>query len=374
MKTIKSINKELSIQGGPILISGPCSAETEDQLINTCKQLAATKKVDVLRAGIWKPRTKPGSFEGVGSEGLKWLAEAKKETGLKTAVEVANVKHVYSALKHNVDVLWLGARTTVNPFAVQEIANALEGVDTTVLLKNPVNPDLALWEGGIERMLKAGTTKVGAIHRGFSKYGASNYRNPPQWQIPIELKQRYPELTMICDPSHICGKRDNLLSIAQEAIDLNFDGVMLESHINPDKAWSDASQQITPKELKSLVEKIEIRKAKLPESKKDIELDLLRQKINILDSELLEVLSKRMEITDDIGVYKKKHKIKILQSSRWEEIMNKSIEEGQSIGLSKEFIVKFLSDIHIESINRQNNIMNSNRWLDKVLAKKDILI
>ena len=371
---MKSINKELSIHGGPILMSGPCSAETEEQLITTCQQLAATQKVDVLRAGIWKPRTKPGSFEGVGAEGLKWLAEAKKETGLKTAVEVANVKHVYSALKHNVDVLWLGARTTVNPFAVQEIADALEGVDTIVLLKNPINPDLALWEGGIERILKAGITKVGAIHRGFSKYGASNFRNPPQWQIPIELKQRHPELTMICDPSHICGKRDNLLEIAQEAIDLNFDGLMLESHIRPDKAWSDSSQQITPGELKELIKKIEIREAKIPKNKKDAELDILRQNINILDSELIDVLAKRMEITDDIGVYKKKNKLKILQSSRWEEVMNKSITEGQTKGLTKEFIVKVLSDIHLESINRQNNIMNSNHWLDKVLAKKSRLI
>lgn len=369
MKNIQSINKELSVHGGPILISGPCSAETEEQLITTCIQLAKTNNVDVLRAGIWKPRTKPGSFEGVGSEGLKWLNEAKKETGLKTAVEVANVKHVYSALKHNVDVLWLGARTTVNPFAVQEIADALKGVDTIVLLKNPVNPDLALWEGGIERILKAGVTKVGAIHRGFSKYGESLYRNPPQWQIPIELKQRFPELTMICDPSHICGKRDNLLEISQEAIDLNFDGLMLESHITPDKAWSDAAQQITPADLKSLVEKIEIREAKVPENKKDAGLDILRQKINILDSELIDVLAKRLEITDEIGLYKKKNKIKILQSNRWEEIMSKSIDEGKSKGLTKEFITKFLTTIHLESINRQNNIMNSNKWLDKILAK-----
>ncbi|MCB0409613.1 MAG: bifunctional 3-deoxy-7-phosphoheptulonate synthase/chorismate mutase type II, partial [Flavobacteriales bacterium] len=208
-----------------------------------------------------------------------------------------------------------------------------------------------------------------AIHRGFSKYGASTFRNPPQWQIPIELKQRFPELTLICDPSHICGKRDNLYEIAQEAIDLNFDGIMLESHINPDKAWSDASQQITPDELKKLIERIEIREAKIPESKKDVELDILRQKINILDSELIDILSKRMEITDDIGLYKKKNRIKILQSNRWEEIMNKSIQDGTARGLSKEFIVKFLSTIHLESINRQNNIMNSNEWLNKILKK-----
>lgn len=370
METIKSINEELSVQGGPILISGPCSAETEEQLITTCKQLAETKKVDVLRAGIWKPRTKPGSFEGVGADGLKWLAEAKKETGLKTAVEVANVKHVYSALKHNVDILWLGARTTVNPFAVQEIADALEGVDTIVLLKNPVNPDIDLWEGGIERILKAGVKNVGAIHRGFSKYGESNFRNPPQWQIPIELKQRFPELTLICDPSHICGKRDTLLEISQEAIDLNFDGLMIESHITPDKAWSDAKQQITPFELKKLIEQIIIRESKLPKKGKDTELDNLRQKINILDSELIEILSQRMKTTDLIGEYKKQNRIKILQSNRWEEIVEKSVIEGQSKGLTKDFIVKFLSDIHLESITRQNNIMNSNKWIDKFLVKR----
>tara|TARA_R110001592_G_scaffold137257_1_gene355096 strand:+ start:4003 stop:5106 length:1104 start_codon:yes stop_codon:yes gene_type:complete len=367
---MKSINNELSVHGGPILISGPCSAETEEQLITTCIQLAETKKVDVLRAGIWKPRTKPGSFEGVGAEGLKWLDQAKKETGLKTAVEVANVKHVYSALKHNVDVLWLGARTTVNPFAVQEIADALEGVDITVLLKNPVNPDIDLWEGSIERILKARVKNVGAIHRGFSKYGASNFRNPPQWQIPIELKQRFPELTMICDPSHICGRRDTLLEVSQEAIDLNFDGLMIESHINPDKAWSDANQQITPNELQKLAESIIIRDSKLPLKGENIELDLLRQKINILDSELIDILSKRMEITDNIGLYKKKNRIKILQSTRWEEIIERSVTEGLSKGLSKEFIVKFLSDIHLESITRQNNIMNSNKWLDKILVKR----
>lgn len=365
MSNIKSINKELSLQGGPILISGPCSAETEDQLITTCKQLAATNKVDVLRAGIWKPRTKPGSFEGVGSEALAWLSEAKKETGLKTAVEVANVKHVYSALKHNVDILWLGARTTVNPFAVQEIADALQGVDTVVLLKNPVNPDLALWEGGIERILKAGVTKVGAIHRGFSKYGASNFRNPPQWQIPIALKQRHSELTMICDPSHICGKRETLLDVSQEALDLNFDGLMIESHITPDEAWSDAKQQITPARLKELVETIEVRKTKEAVQDKYPALAELRQNINLLDDELIEVLAKRMEIAEKIGVYKKENDIKILQANRWDEIVKKSIEDGKSKGLTADFVNKILSAIHIESIERQNNVMNKEELTKK---------
>ncbi|MCO6500810.1 MAG: bifunctional 3-deoxy-7-phosphoheptulonate synthase/chorismate mutase type II [Vicingus serpentipes] len=359
MKNIKSINSELSTRKAPIIISGPCSAESEEQLISTCKLLADTKKVDVLRAGIWKPRTKPGSFEGVGAEGLKWLAEAKKETGLKTAVEVANVKHVYSALKHNVDILWLGARTTVNPFSVQEIADALEGVDITVLLKNPINPDLALWEGGVERILKAGVDKVGVIHRGFSKYGESNYRNPPLWRIPIELKHRYPELTMICDPSHICGKRDTLLEISQEALDLNFDGLMLESHINPDVALSDASQQVTPADLVKLIDKLIIRKSKLPNAGKNTALDRLRETINVLDSELIDLLSKRMETSDKIGEYKKENNIKILQTSRWDEILNTSIKQGKAKGLDEKFIIKVLTNIHIESITRQNDIMNS---------------
>ncbi len=359
MKTIKSINKELSNRTSPIIISGPCSAETEDQLITTCKQLAATKKVDVLRAGIWKPRTKPGSFEGVGAEGLKWMATAKKETGLKTTVEVANVKHVYSALKHNVDILWLGARTTVNPFAVQEIADALEGVDVTVLLKNPINPDLALWEGSIERMLKTGVDKVGVIHRGFSKYGASNFRNAPQWQIPIELKHRFPKLTMICDPSHICGKRETLQEISQKALDLNFDGLMIESHVNPEVALSDANQQVTPANLVKLLNKLVLRTSKLPVKGVDNELDLLRQSINVLDSELIDVLSKRMEISDKIGSYKKANGVKILQTNRWDEILTTSTNEAQAKGLTKEFIERVLTNIHIESINRQNDIMNT---------------
>jgi len=371
MKRIKSINTELSRNKElPIIISGPCSAETEEQLIKTAIDLAETKKVDVLRAGIWKPRTKPGSFEGVGAEGLKWLTQAKKETGLKTAVEVANVKHVYQALNQGVDVLWLGARTTVNPFAVQEIADALDGVDATILIKNPVNPDLSLWEGAVERILNSGIKNVGVIHRGFSKYGESSYRNPPQWQIPIELKRRFPELTMICDPSHICGKTNNLLSVSQQALDLNFDGVMLESHINPSKAWSDAKQQITPKELGELVSQLVVREMEHGNNKKTIELDILRQKINLIDDELLDTLSKRMEISDEIGAFKKKKGMQILQTDRWDEVLEKSIAEGASKGLSREFVVKFLSTVHLESIGRQNQIMNSNSWVNKIFSIK----
>ena len=318
-----------------------------------------TDSVDVLRAGIWKPRTKPGYFEGVGAKGLKWLAQAKKETGLKTAVEVANTKHVYQALNHGVDILWLGARTTVNPFSVQEIADALDGVNTTVLIKNPINPDLSLWEGGIERILNSGTCNVGVIHRGFSKYGESHYRNPPSWQIPIELKRRYPELTMICDPSHICGNTTGLLHVSQQALDLNFDGVMLESHVKPEEAWSDAKQQVTPAQLEDLVAQLVIRKPKQETTEKVGELADLRQQINLIDDELLDALSKRMDISDEIGLVKKKQGMQILQTGRWDEVLERSIEEGKSKGLTKTFLVNFLSAIHLESIDRQNNIMNN---------------
>ncbi len=360
MKRIKSINTAINSNNKkPIVISGPCSAETEDQLLKTAIELKKTNKVDVLRAGIWKPRTKPGNFEGVGTQGLKWLAQAKKETGLKTAVEVANTEHVYKALNHGVDILWLGARTTVNPFSVQEIADALDGVNTTVLIKNPINPDLSLWEGAIERILNSGIKNVGVIHRGFSKYGESNYRNPPSWQIPIELKRRYPQLTMISDPSHICGNTTGLLNVSQQALDLKFDGVMLESHINPEKAWSDAQQQITPTQLEELINQLVVRTPKQTVSKKTIELDMLRQKINLIDDEMLDALSQRMEISDKIGTVKKKEGMQILQTGRWDEILNRSIIEGKSKGLSKVFLINFLSAIHLESIDRQNKIMNN---------------
>ncbi len=360
MKRIKSITDQLNGNNKkPIVMSGPCSAETEDQLIRTALELKKTNTVDVLRAGIWKPRTKPGNFEGVGAEGLKWLTQAKKETGLKTAVEVANTKHVYQALNQGVDILWLGARTTVNPFSVQEIADALDGVDTTVLIKNPINPDLSLWEGAIERILNSGIKNVGVIHRGFSKYGESNFRNPPNWQIPIELKRRFPELTMICDPSHICGNTTGLLDVSQKALDLNFDGVMLESHINPTKAWSDAKQQVAPIELSEILKQLVVRKPKQSNNQKTVDLDILRQKINVIDDELLDSLSKRMEISDKIGLVKKKEGMQILQTGRWDEILEKSIEEGKSKGLSETFVVNLLSTVHLESIDRQNHIMNN---------------
>ena len=356
---MKSINHLLSQKNKlPIIISGPCSAETEEQLISTAIALKKTIKIDVLRAGIWKPRTKPGSFEGAGTVGLKWLLEAKRQTGLKTTVEVATAKHVEEALKHEVDILWIGARTTVNPFAVQDIADSLQGNSKAiVLVKNPINPELMLWEGALERFLKAGITNIGAIHRGFSKYGDSNFRNPPQWQIPIELKQHYPELTLICDPSHICGKRETLFHVAQKAMDLDFDGLMIESHLTPDLAWSDAQQQLTPSDLLVLLEKLVIRKGKLSPALTS-EIDKLRQKINVLDSDLIDVLSKRMQIVTQLGKYKKTNQVQILQPKRWEEILNKSLEEAIEKGLGQDFIRNVFTEIHIESIKLQSKIMN----------------
>lgn len=354
---MKSINHILSKKDKPIIISGPCSAESEEQLMETAKALKALNKVDVLRAGIWKPRTKPGSFEGVGLEALKWLQKAKKATGLKTATEVANTQHVEEALKYDVDVLWIGARTTVNPFVVQEIADALHGTDATVLIKNPINPDLQLWEGAIERFAKVGITKIGAIHRGFSKYGDSYYRNPPQWQIPIELMQHYPDLTMICDPSHICGKRDNLFAVAQKAMDLDFDGLMIEAHLDPDNALSDALQQIPPQTLERFISQLVVRKTKLNPTL-TTELDKIRRSINVLDGELLDVLSKRMELINELAQYKKENNIQILQPKRWEEILLKALEEAKEKGLSERFIRNLFTEIHIESIKLQSNIMN----------------
>lgn len=355
---IEPINQWFPGLERPIIISGPCSAESEEQMLTTCTQLAETGSVDILRAGIWKPRTRPNNFEGVGSRGLKWLQKAKEVTGLKTAVEVANIKHVYEALKHGVDVLWIGARTTVNPFSVQEIADALQGVDATVLVKNPINSDLELWIGAIERIHKAGVTKIGAIHRGFSKYGETKFRNAPQWQIPIELKRRIPELAMICDPSHICGNRENLAAISQEAMDLNYDGLMIESHRDPDKALSDAKQQVTPQRLKEIVGGLILRKGKVEQNGAPDAIETLRQQIDLFDDEILSLLSKRMRVAEDIGRVKKEKNITILQTDRWNNILQHSLDKGKKTGLSEEFITRYLKAVHQESINHQNLVMN----------------
>lgn len=343
----------------PLIISGPCSAETEEQVLETAKQLAATGKVDVLRAGIWKPRTRPGSFEGIGTKGLPWLQQAKKETGLPVAVEVATAKQVEDSLHFGVDVLWVGARTTVNPFSVQEVADALKGVDVPVLIKNPINPDLELWLGAVERIAKAGIQKIGLIHRGFSSYGNTEYRNAPMWHLAIEMKRRYPDLMIINDPSHISGRRDILLDVAQKAIDLDFDGLMIESHINPDEAWSDAKQQVTPARLAEMLDSIIWRKEDVNSEEYHAALEKLRQQINHLDDELMQILGQRMKVAEKIGEFKKNNNITILQTNRWNEILERATQKGDKLGLSKDFITKYFDAVHMESINHQNKIMNS---------------
>src|SRR5437868_11658458 len=285
----------------PLIISGPCSAETEEQVIETAQRLAATGKVDLLRAGIWKPRTRPGSFEGIGTKGLPWLQQAKKITGLPAAVEVATGKQVEDALHFGIDALWIGARTTVNPFSVQEVADALRGVNIPVLIKNPINPDLELWTGALERVDKAGIKKIGLIHRGFSSYGNTEYRNAPMWHLAIEMKLRNPDMMIINDPSHICGRRDILLDVAQKAIDLDYDGLMIEAHIDPDKAWSDAKQQITPERLAEMLDSIRWRKEDVPSEEYHAAMEKMRQQIDHLDDELMQILSERMKVAEKIG-------------------------------------------------------------------------
>jgi chorismate mutase len=343
----------------PLIISGPCSAETEEQVLATAQQLAATGKVDMLRAGIWKPRTKPGMFEGIGAKGLPWLQQAKKLTGLPTTVEVATGKQVQDALTFDVDVLWIGARTTVNPFSVQEVADALRGADVPVLIKNPVNPDMELWAGAVERVARAGIKQIGLIHRGFSSYGNTEYRNAPMWHLAIDMKLKHPGMPIINDPSHICGRRDILLETAQKAIDLDFDGLMIESHIDPDKAWSDAKQQVTPARLKEMLETIIWRKEDINSAEFHAALEKLRQQINNLDDELMQILGQRMRIAEQIGNYKRENNITILQTTRWNEIIERAFLKGDKLGLSKEFITKYFDAVHMESINHQKKIMDA---------------
>ena len=341
-------------EGQPIIIAGPCSAETEEQVLETA-HLLKDQNVDFYRAGIWKPRTRPNAFEGVGKIGLPWLKRVKEETGLKVTTEVAKTEHVYECLKHGIDLLWIGARTTVSPFAVQEIADALEGADVPVLIKNPINPDLNLWIGAIERIYNAGISRVGVIHRGFSLVGKSNYRNEPLWQIPIELKRRFPELTIICDNSHICGRRDTLADVAQKSFDLSFHGLMTETHPRPDEAWSDAKQQITPVVFKEMVENLIIKREEL--DGEDLEsIEALRTRIDAIDNQLMELLGNRMNVAESIGLYKKAKNISILQPVRWNEILEKAIAKGEERGLSEDFITQFLKAIHQESINHQMEV------------------
>jgi chorismate mutase len=343
----------------PLIISGPCSAETEEQVMQTATHLANTNKVDILRAGIWKPRTKPGLFEGIGVKGLPWLLQAKKITGLPVTVEVATAKHVQDALQFEMDMLWIGARTTVNPFSVQEVADALRGVDIPVLVKNPINPDLELWSGAIERLQKVGVKQIGMIHRGFSSYGNTDFRNAPMWHLPIEMKRRFPDMLLVCDPSHICGNRVMLQSVAQKSIDLDFGGLMIETHIDPDNAWSDARQQITPETLLELLNNLVWRNENTTEQEFITALTTLREQINQMDDELLTLLGQRMKIADKIGVYKKTNNITILQTNRWNEILERAFQKGDLLGLSKEFITRYFDAVHLESINHQNKVMNS---------------
>jgi chorismate mutase len=311
-----------------------------------------------LRAGIWKPRTRPGNFEGVGAIGLKWLQKAKAETGLLIATEVANRAHVELALEHDVDLLWIGARSTVSPFIVQEIADALRGTDKVVLVKNPVNPDLALWIGAVERLHTANIKKLGVIHRGFSTYSKSKYRNNPEWQIAVDFQTRYPDIPLICDPSHITGKRDMILEVSQTALDLNYDGLMIESHYDPDNAWSDAAQQVTPKALMNIFKDLRIRKEQDDEAGYQSQLKVLRAQIDVIDNSIIETLGKRMKTADAIGALKKERNVAVLQSKRWNEILGKMILAGEEEGLSEEFILRVFKAVHQESIVHQEKVMN----------------
>ncbi len=338
----------------PVVIAGPCSAETEEQVMETAKDLAKNG-VRIFRAGIWKPRTKPGGFEGVGSVGLTWLQEVKKETGMLVATEVANKQHVEEALNAGVDVLWIGARTSANPFAMQEIADSLVGADVPVLVKNPVNPDLELWIGAMQRIYNAGIRQIGAIHRGFSAYGKHLYRNMPQWHIPIELRRRMPELTLICDPSHIGGKRELVAPLSQQAMDMGFDGLIVESHCDPDSAWSDKSQQVTPEVLNFILNMLVVRDT----TQTTESLTLLRQQIDQIDNDLLEALSKRMRISREIGQYKKEHSMPVVQTGRYDDILNSRAAAAEELGMNGDFMKTVYQAIHEESVRQQIEVLNN---------------
>ena len=365
--TIQPLESWLNIKNEPLIISGPCSAETEEQLVSTAHLLAATGKISVLRAGIWKPRTRPGEFEGIGSIGLEWLKRAKAETGLPTAVEVATAKHVEEALAAGVDILWIGARSTANPFTVQEIADALRGTDIPVLIKNPVNPDISLWIGALERINQAGITKIGAIHRGFSSYEKSSFRNEPMWELAIQLKTLCPTLPIINDPSHICGNRELIPYIAQKALDLDMQGLMIESHIDPSVAWTDAKQQVTPSALEELVSKLSVRD---PESSNEAfadKLNELRQQIDKIDDIMIQKLGERMAIVEKIGQYKRDNKVTILQVNRWDEILKKGSAFARALKLDLNFTEKFLELVHGESIRKQTEIMNEGKTEEEIV-------
>lgn len=344
--------------GKPLIIAGPCSAETEEQVSETVSRIAKEGYAHVIRAGVWKPRTRPGSFEGMGEAALPWLVEAKKQTGLPIAIEVATPQHIELALKYGIDILWIGARTTVNPFNVQDLADALKGVDVPVLIKNPVNPDLALWVGAFERIAGAGIKKMAAIHRGFSNAQETKFRNSPMWQMAVELKTLFPQLPIIGDPSHMAGKRAYLYELAQRALDLNYDGLIIESHRNPDEAWSDASQQLTPEALGEMLRSLEIRKPSYGEDFQT-QLDQMRQKIDNIDRELLEVLAARMAVVEKLGEYKRENNVAVLQLDRWKELHTNRAELGKKLNLYPELVEELFKLVHMESIRKQTEVMNS---------------
>ena len=355
MKDLQPIKFEGVDINSPMIIAGPCSAETREQVLDTARQLAANG-IKIFRAGIWKPRTKPGGFEGVGAEGLEWLKEVKAETGMYVSTEVATRQHVEAALAAGIDLLWIGARTSATPFAMQEIADALSdaGADVPVLIKNPVNPDLELWIGAMERIYNAGIRRIGAIHRGFSAYGKHLYRNLPQWHIPIELRRRLPNIPIFSDPSHIGGKRELVAPLSQQALDMGFDGLIIESHCDPDCAWSDKAQQVSPDVLNFILNTLVIR-----DSKSSTEsLTLLRQQIDQIDNEILESFNKRMRVSREIGQYKKEHRIPVLQAGRYDSIMKSRVKLAVEMGMSAEFMTAVLSAIHEESVRQQIDIFN----------------
>lgn len=342
----------------PVIIAGPCSAESETQVLESAQKLKATGKVQVLRAGIWKPRTRPGNFEGMGAVALSWLKKASHITGLPVAVEVANPRQLEAALAAGVDLVWLGARTTANPFMVQELADALKGTGVPVLVKNPVNPDTELWIGAVERLRKADARIIGLIHRGFSSYKNTQYRNPPMWPLAIEMKGCFQDLPLLVDPSHICGRRASLPETLQLAIDLGYDGAMVEAHPDPDRALSDAAQQVTPEQLSAILSQLIWRRESLPPEAVHEELELLRRQIDQLDDTLLHTLSERMQIAESIGAYKAAHTLTILQLNRWKRVLERVSTLGARLGLSPEFIRHYYDAIHMESIRHQDLVMN----------------
>ena len=355
---ITPMQEWINTDGKPLIIAGPCSAETEEQVLETANRIKAEGYAHIMRAGVWKPRTRPGSFEGMGEPALKWLVEAKKQTGLPLACEVATPEHVELSLKYGVDVLWIGARTTVNPFNVQDLADALKGVDIPVLVKNPVNPDLALWVGAFERLQNSGLKKLGAIHRGFSNAQEIKYRNSPMWQLAVEMKRLFPQLPMIGDPSHMAGKRSLLMELSQRILDLNYDGMIIETHRDPDSAWSDASQQVTPEVLGTMLRELEVRQANYGADFTD-ELAALRGKIDNIDRELMEVLAARMSIVEKLGDYKRDNNVAVLQLDRWKQVHADRAKQATGLGLYPEFVEELFKLVHLESIRKQTEVMSS---------------